>query len=70
MKQGDGMMLNGKLHKLDVPITIIDLVRSFKLNRNVVVIQVNEITIPRSRYDTTVLTDTDVVQMTFVVSGG
>jgi len=64
------MMLNGKVHKLDEPMTIIDFVRSFKLNRNVVVIQVNGLTIPRSGYDTTIITNTDEVQMTFVVSGG
>jgi thiamine biosynthesis protein ThiS len=64
------MTLNGKIHKLDEPITIIDFVRNFKLNRNVVVIQVNGQTIPRSNYDTVMIDDADVVQMTFVVSGG
>lgn len=64
------MVINGKEKHLETPITLIDLLNGYKLNRHVVVIYVNGIIIPTPAYATTYLNNDDVVQLISIVAGG
>lgn len=64
------MIINGKEKPLDTPMTILDLLKGYKLSRHVVVMHVNGEIIPTSDYGSCILKDTDVVELTSIVGGG
>lgn len=64
------MKINGKEKKLEEPMTILALLRSYKLSRHVVVIHVNGEIVPTELYGTIILEDTDEVRLTSIVGGG
>ena len=64
------MYINGKYNQNETPISVIDFVRGYKLNKNVVFIAINEKAIKKSDYETTMIHDDDRVEFVFTVSGG
>ncbi len=64
------MRINGKEVVFDKPITILELLKGYKLSRHVVVMHVNGEIIPTDQYGTTYLGQEDEVQLTSIVGGG
>lgn len=64
------MTVNGKYHKQDEAIRVLDFVRSYLLNRHVVMILINDIRIDKEDFETTYIHDEDYVTFTSLVSGG
>jgi len=64
------MTVNGKYQENINPITVMDFIRGYKLNKYVVYIAINEIVIEMEDYETTKIFDKDFVEFLFTVSGG
>ena len=64
------MIINGKEKILEQPMTVLDLLNGYMLNRHVVVISLNGKIVPTSEYGTTTITNDDRVKLTTIVAGG
>ena len=64
------MIINGKKKELNQPMTVLEMLNGYMLNRHVVVIHVNGKIVPTSAYGQVVLTNNDTVQLTTIVAGG
>lgn len=64
------MTINGKEMNIVQPTTILDLLKTYKLSRHVVVMHVNGEIVPTDLYGTTYLNEEDEVTLTSIVGGG
>jgi len=64
------MTLNGKYVRQEQAIKVIDFVRSYKLSKHVVRITINGKRLGNEEFETSYITDQDVVVFTSLVSGG
>jgi thiamine biosynthesis protein ThiS len=64
------MYINGNYKETPIPISVMDFVRSYKLNKHVVYITINKKAIQKDDFDETYIYDQDQVEFVFTVSGG
>lgn len=64
------MILNGKYIEQDEPVRVLDFVRSYKLNRHVVAIHINEKKVDKEEFGSTYIHDDDQVTFTSMICGG
>lgn len=64
------MYINGKYQKNDEPILVMDFIRSYKLNKYVVYIAINNSQINMKDFGSTYIYDEDQIDFVFTVSGG
>jgi sulfur carrier protein len=64
------IILNGKEHKFEGEITILELIQNLKQDQKGIVVQINENIIPKNSYDNHRLKNGDQVELIRFMAGG
>jgi sulfur carrier protein len=62
--------LNGELHELPAPMTVIDLLARLEIDPRRVAVEHNRSVLKRAAYDTTTIHDGDTIEIVNFVGGG
>ena len=64
------MTVNGNIISLEKPITVSEYLESQNYNPSRVAIELNQEILPKSKYQTTILTEADTLEIVTFVGGG
>jgi sulfur carrier protein len=63
-------VLNGESHSTPAPLTVLELLRNFELEKRRVAVAINSEVVPRSRFADVLVRDGDKVEVIHAVGGG
>ena len=63
-------VLNGESHSTPAPLTVLELLRNFELEKRRVAVAINSEVVPRSRFAEVLIRDGDKVEVIHAVGGG
>lgn len=64
------LIVNGEAREVTEVASVLDLLKAFKLEQKILVVELNKEIIDRSKYDQTALADGDRVEIVHFVGGG
>ena len=64
------IQINGKKVNLKNTISILELVKKYKLTKKAVAIELNGKILPKNKYNVTKLKDQDIIEMVQFIGGG
>lgn len=62
--------VNGEKRQIDVAMTVAQFLRSIDIGEGRVAVELNRDILPKGEYDTTILTEGDVLEIVHFVGGG
>ena len=64
------LTINGKITEVKAGVSLVELLKSYKLNPDITIVERNREILTRDKFDTITLTDGDVLELIRYMGGG